>query len=105
VVPCPKDDTMPPVVMLATLGDEEAHVTVSVTLFVVPSAKVSVAVNCCELPSGIVGVCGLTARPTTLVEPGELLLPHPVKPSASAATKIHDNSRNNSSSPTPDGCS
>ncbi len=105
MVPCARDETMPPVVMLAILGDEETHVTVSVTLFVVPSAKVSVAVNCCELPSGIVGFCGLTASPTTLVEPGEVLFPHPVKPSASAATKTHENCRNTPSSLTPDGCS
>ena len=88
---------MPPVLMVAILGAEEAHVTVLVTSFAVPSAKVSVAVNCCELPNAIVGLCGLMASPTTLVEVEleleELLLPHPVKPSPSAATKIHRHSR------------
>jgi len=89
---------MPTVVIVATVGAEDTQVTMLVTSVVLPSAKVSVAVNCCEVPSGMVGLCGLMASFTTLVEPGVvLLLPHPLRitsTSPSAAGKTHRHCRN-----------
>jgi hypothetical protein len=45
----------------ATVGDEEAHVTNVVMLAVDPSVYSPVAVNCCEPPIEMDGLCGLTS--------------------------------------------
>jgi hypothetical protein len=68
---------MPAVVIVATWGAEETQVTMLVTSIVLPPAKVSVALNCCELRREIVGLCGLIENFTTSVEAGVLLFPQP----------------------------
>ena len=58
-VTSPSDPGVLPIV--ATVADEEAHVTDVVTSAVDPSVYSPVAVNCCEPPIGIDGLCGLTS--------------------------------------------
>lgn len=53
--------TSPLTVIEAMLVFEELHVTVPVMSCVVPSENVPVAVNCCNVPSGIDGDAGVTA--------------------------------------------
>ena len=53
--------TRPLTVIEAMLVFEELHVTVPVMSCVVPSENVPVAVNCCNVPSGIDGDAGVTA--------------------------------------------
>jgi hypothetical protein len=62
--------------IVATVADDELHCTVVVISWVLPSVKVPVAVNCCAVPRGTLGVAGVTAIETraagvtfTLVEP------------------------------------
>ena len=45
----------------ATVGDEEAQVTDVVMFAVDPSVYSPLAVNCCEPPIGMDGLCGLTS--------------------------------------------
>lgn len=45
----------------ATVGDEEAQVTDVVMFAVDPSVYSPVAMNCCEPPIGMDGLCGLTS--------------------------------------------
>jgi len=45
---------------LAKVALEEAHVTMVVTSWVLPSVKVPVAVNCCVVPAAIDGLDGVT---------------------------------------------
>ncbi len=59
---------MPPVVMVATEVVAEAQVTVAVMFCGVVSLKVPVAVNCCEVPLGTVGLAGVTAIDTRVGE-------------------------------------
>lgn len=47
--------------LVATVADEEAHVTDVVMFAVEPSVYSPVAVNCCEPPIGMDGLCGLTS--------------------------------------------
>ena len=44
--------------MVATFGVREDHVTEAVMFCVLPSENVPVAVNCCVVPSGMVGATG-----------------------------------------------
>jgi hypothetical protein len=55
----PIDPDVLPIV--ATVADEEAHVTDVVMFAVDPSVYSPVAVNCCEPPIGMDGLCGLTS--------------------------------------------
>jgi hypothetical protein len=48
----------------ATAGVSEPHCAVLVTSWVVPSVNVPVAVNCWEVPKGILGIAGVTAIET-----------------------------------------
>src|SRR5262245_539420 len=48
----------------ATLGALETHVARLVTLRVVPSEKMAVAVNCATVPTGSVGAMGVTSSDT-----------------------------------------
>lgn len=56
----------PLTVMVKTLVFEELHVAVSVMSCVVPSEKVPIAVNCCNVPSGMDGLVGVTAIEVTV---------------------------------------
>jgi hypothetical protein len=51
--------------MIATVADDELHVTTVVKSGVLPSVYVPVAVNCSAVPSAIVGLCGLIAIDTS----------------------------------------
>ncbi|MFT4840901.1 MAG: hypothetical protein ACI90M_001359, partial [Candidatus Azotimanducaceae bacterium] len=68
VVPCAAlvaSPSLPPaLLMIATAGDVELHVTVDVRSCVVLSLYVPVAANCCVVPSAIDGVGGVTANDT-----------------------------------------
>jgi len=76
---------------------DEAHCTMPVTSWVLPSLKVPLAVNCWMLPTGAVGFAGLTVMPVkTAVETvstAELLTTEPsvavivVEPGASPAAR------------------
>src|SRR6266849_3899168 len=50
--------------MTATDGIDDVQVTVGVMSFVVPSVYVPVAANCCEVPTGMAGFCGVSAIET-----------------------------------------
>lgn len=50
-----------PLLTVATVAFEELQCTVVVTLCVLPSVKVPVAVNCCVVPRGIEGIAGVIA--------------------------------------------
>jgi hypothetical protein len=74
--PCATLVASPVVVMVATAGVLELHCTEPVMFWVVPSLNAPVAVNCCVIPSGRVGIAGVTAIETsvavvtvTVVEP------------------------------------
>ena len=58
-VPPPTPDASPPATIVATPGVPELQVTLLVTSWV-PRMLVFVAVNCCEAPSGIDGLAGVT---------------------------------------------
>ncbi len=60
VVPVPALVANPRLLMTATLMLDELQLTTAVTSCVLPSLKVPVAVNGCDLPSGIEGFGGLT---------------------------------------------
>ena len=51
--------------MIATVADDEAHVTTDVRSCVLPSVYVPVAVNCWLSPTGMAGACGLIAIDTS----------------------------------------
>ncbi len=51
--------------IVAAAGVSELHCTVSVMFCVLPSVYVPVAVNCSVVPSGIVGIAGVTAIETS----------------------------------------
>lgn len=51
--------------IIATVADDELQVTTVVRSCVLPSVYVPVAVNCCTVPSAIVGLCGLIAIDTS----------------------------------------
>ncbi len=51
----------PPVVIVATPGADEPHVTVLVRFCVLPPLYVPVAVNCCVAPTAMEGLAGVTA--------------------------------------------
>jgi hypothetical protein len=51
--------------IVATVGVSELHVTVLVMFCVLPSVNIPVAVNVCVVPSGIVGIAGVTAIETS----------------------------------------
>lgn len=55
--PCEPDVLL----IVATVADEEIHVTNVVMFAVDPSVYSPVAVNCCEPPIGMDGLCGLTS--------------------------------------------
>ena len=62
--------------IVATVAADELHCTVVVMFWVLPSVKVPVAVNCCGIPSAMLGMAGVTAIETSaaavmvsLVEP------------------------------------
>lgn len=59
LVASPSDPGVLPIV--ATAADEEAHATDVVMFAVDPSVYSPVAVNCCEPPIGMEGLCGLTS--------------------------------------------
>ena len=59
LVASPIDPDVLPIV--ATVVDEEAHVTDVVMFAVDPSVNSPVAVNCCEPPIEMDGLCGLTS--------------------------------------------
>lgn len=59
LVASPSDPGVLPIV--ATAADEEPHVTDVVMFAVDPSVYSPVAVNCCEPPIGMDGLCGLTS--------------------------------------------
>src|SRR5580704_3375776 len=61
VVPSATALAKPAELTVATLGDEELHVTVLVRFWVLPSVYVPVAVNCCVVPVAIEGLAGVTA--------------------------------------------
>ena len=50
--------------IVATVAVSELHCTVLVTSCVLPSVNVPVAVNCCVLPRGMLGIAGVTAIET-----------------------------------------
>ena len=50
----------PPPLTTATLTLEEVHVTWLLTLNEVPSLKLALAVNCCEVPRAMFGLAGVT---------------------------------------------
>ena len=50
--------------IVATVAVSELHCTVLVTSCVLPSVKVPVAVNCCVVPRGMLGIAGVTAIET-----------------------------------------
>jgi hypothetical protein len=66
-VPVPSLLTNPGVVVLITptAGVSELHCTVLVRFCVVPSVKLPVAVNCCVVPIGMVGIAGVTVIETS----------------------------------------
>jgi hypothetical protein len=47
--------------MLATAAEDELQLTNAVRFCVLLLLKVPIAVNCCDVPSGIVAVAGVTA--------------------------------------------
>jgi hypothetical protein len=51
--------------MIATVADDEAHVTTDVISCVLPSVYVPVAVNCWLSPRATAGACGLIAIDTS----------------------------------------
>jgi len=61
VVPCVALAATPVWLMTATVGVDEVHFTTEEMSWVVPSLNVPVAVNCCEEPSAMVGLAGVTA--------------------------------------------
>src|SRR5277367_2934955 len=60
-VPTPAAVARPALVIVATDGVAEAHVTLLVTFCVLLSLKVPVAVNCCVAPLVMLGLAGVTA--------------------------------------------
>lgn len=68
-VPCPtllaRPCPLAALLIVATLVVSELHCTVPVMFCWLPSVNVPVAVNCCVVPSGIVGIAGVTAIDTT----------------------------------------
>jgi hypothetical protein len=67
-VPCARLVAKPAVgallLIVATAGMSELHCTVPVMFCVVLSLNVPVAVNCCVVPRGTVGIAGVTAMET-----------------------------------------
>jgi hypothetical protein len=51
--------------MVATVGSEELQRTLAVRSWILPSAKLPVAVNFCVSPSGTEGIAGVTAMETS----------------------------------------
>jgi hypothetical protein len=60
VVPVPAVLASPFPPIVATFALDDVQVTWDVRFCVVPSLKVPVAVNCCELPKGMLGELGVT---------------------------------------------
>lgn len=61
VVPILSPVASPLTVIEATLVADDFQVTTSVTSCMLPSEKVPMAANCCAMPSGMLGVAGVTA--------------------------------------------
>jgi hypothetical protein len=65
-VPCATLVARPVGVMVATAGVLELHCREPLMFCVLPSLNVPVAVNCCVIPSGRVGIAGVTAIETSV---------------------------------------
>ena len=63
--PCPVAVANPLAETVAVPTAEELQLTVEVTSLELPSEKVPVALNCCELPFGTVALFGVTDNETT----------------------------------------
>lgn len=65
-------------------GDEEVHVAVAVRSCTLPSEYLPVALNCCVVPKGRIGVCGFTAIETREGEGETVRAAVPLTPEAVA---------------------
>jgi hypothetical protein len=61
VLPCPAPDASPPLLTPATVGVDELQVAEPVRSCVLLSLYVPVALYCCDVPSAMAAVAGLTA--------------------------------------------
>src|SRR5271167_5013755 len=66
VLPAFNADANPPLLMVAVVVLEDAHVTLAVRFCVELSLYVPVAVNCCVLPAATDGFTGVTAMDTSV---------------------------------------
>lgn len=64
-VPLPALVANPVALMIATAAEDVFHCAAEVKSCTVPSLKVPVAVNCCVVPRGMDGLCGLIAIDTS----------------------------------------
>ena len=63
--PAPVDVKSPCGSTIATAGADEVHVAKEVMSWVAPPDSAAAAVNCCDVPSGIAALVGVTASDTT----------------------------------------
>jgi len=64
--PGPIAAARPPLVIVATPGDEEVHLAAAVKSFVLLSKYLPTALNCCVLPTSISGSAGVNSIETRL---------------------------------------